>query len=76
MQWMNLPPDEKLDLEKFVNGNTLHIRKEIALFIGLAWVLPMKQKNFHHFPEVIYVDTANHANKDKHPLLTISVRDS
>ena len=78
MQWMNLPPDEKLDLEKFVNGhcNILHVGKEKALFIGLAWVLPMEQKKFHHFPEVICVDTVSHTNKDKRPLLTISGRDS
>ena len=40
---MDLPPDEKLDLEKVVDGhcNILHIGKEKALFIGLAWVLPM-----------------------------------
>ena len=45
MQWMNLPPDEMLDLEKFVNDhcNILHIRKEKALFIGLTLVLTMEQ---------------------------------
>ena len=37
-QWMNLPPEEKLDLEKFVEGhcNILHVEREKALFIGLA----------------------------------------
>ena len=77
-QWMNLPPDEKVDLEKFVDGhrNILQVEKEKALFIGLAWVLPIEQKFFHHFPEVICVDTVSHTNKDKRPLLTISGRDS
>ena len=75
---MNLPPDEKVDLEKFVDGhrNILQVEKEKALFIGLAWVLPIEQKFFHHFPEVICVDTVSHTNKDKRPLLTISGRDS
>ena len=52
MQWMKLPPDGQLDLEKLVNGhcNMLYVRKEKALFIGLAWFLPMEQKN-HHFAE-------------------------
>ena len=38
MQWMNLPPDEQLDLEIIVNGhhNVLHVGKEKAPFIGLA----------------------------------------
>ena len=36
----------------------------------------MEQKVFHHFPEVICVDTASHTNKDKGPLLTISGRDT
>ena len=78
MQWMNLPPDEKLDLEKFVNGhrNILYDGKEKALLIGLAWVLPMEQNFFHHFPEVICVDTLSPTNKDKSPLLTIRGRDS
>ena len=77
MQWMNLPPDEKLDLEKFVNGHhyILHVGKEKTLFIGLAWVFPMEQK-YKHFPEVICVDTVSHTNKDKRTLLTISGRDS
>ena len=77
MQWMSLPPDEKFDLEKCVNGHCtiLHVGKEKILFIGLAWVLPMEQKVFHHFSEVICVDTLSHNNKDKHPLLTISSRD-
>ena len=50
MQWMNLPPDEQLDLENFVNGhcNILYVGKVKALFIGLAWVLLMEQKKFHH----------------------------
>ena len=68
----------QLDLEKFVNGHCdiLHVGKEKALFIGFAWVLPMEQNIFHHFPEVICVDTVCHTNKDKRPLLTISGRDS
>ena len=39
MQWMNLPPDEQLDFDEFVNChcNILHVGKEKALFIGLAW---------------------------------------
>ena len=75
---MNLPSDKKVDLEKFVDGhrNILQVEKEKALFIGLAWVLPMEQKFFHHFPEVICVDTVSHTNKDKRPLLTISGKDS
>ena len=46
MQWMNLPPKEQFDLEKFVDGHchTLHVKKVKALFIGIAWLLPMKQK--------------------------------
>ena len=30
MHWINLPPDEQLDLEKFMNGhcNILHVGKE------------------------------------------------
>ena len=46
MQWMNLLPDQQLDLEKFVNDYCyiLHMGKEKALFVGLAWVLPMEQK--------------------------------
>ena len=79
MQWMGLPPVEHLDLEKFVDGHCtiLHMGKEKVLFIVLfAWILPMEQKMFHHFPEVIYVDTVSHTNKDKRPLLIISGRDS
>ena len=35
MQWMNLPPDEQLYLEKFVNGhcNILYGGKEKVLFV-------------------------------------------
>ena len=36
----------------------------------------MEQKIFHHFSEVICVDTVSHTNNDKRPLLTISGRDS
>ena len=38
MQWVNLPPDEKLDLENFVNGyrTIIHVGKEKALVIGLV----------------------------------------
>ena len=41
MKWMNLLPDEKLDLEIFVNGycNLFHVGKQKALFVVLAWVL-------------------------------------
>ena len=37
---MNLPPEEQLDLEKFVNGHRyiVHVGKEKALLIGLSWV--------------------------------------
>ena len=78
MQWMKLPPDEKLDLETIVTGhrNISHVRKEKALFIGHVWVLPTEQKNFDHFPEVICIDTVSHTNKDERPLLIISGRDS
>ena len=46
MQWMNLPRNEWLDLEKVVNGHRhiLHVGTEKALFIGLTWVLPMEKK--------------------------------
>ena len=46
MQWINLPPDEQLDLKKFVDGhsNILYVGKEKALFISLEWVLLMEQK--------------------------------
>ena len=54
----------------------LRVGKVKALFICLAWVLPMEQNFFHHFPEVICVDTVSHTNKDKRPLLTITGRDS
>ena len=59
-----------------MNGhcNLLHVGKEKALLIGVAWFLIMEQN--HHFPEVICVDTVSHTNKDKRPLLTISGRDS
>ena len=78
MQWMNLHPDEQLDLEKIMDGHhtLLRVGKEKTLFIGLAWVLLMEQNLFHHFPEVICVDTFSHTNKDKRTLLTISGRDS
>ena len=78
MQWMNLPPDEQLDFKKIVDDycNIVHVGKEKILFIGLAWVLPMEQKNFHNFLEVICVDTVSHTNKDKPPLLTNSGRDN
>ena len=51
MQWMNLPPDQMLDLEKFENGhrNILYVEKEKALFIGLAWVLPNGTNIFSSF---------------------------
>ena len=41
---MNLPPEEQLDSEKFVNSyrTILHVGKEKAFFIGLACVLPME----------------------------------
>ena len=41
----------------------------------VASVLPKERKFFHHFPEVICVDTVSHTNKDKRPLLTIIGRD-
>ena len=36
----------------------------------------MEQKIFHHFPEIICVDTVSHTNKNKLPRLIISGRDS
>ena len=78
MQWMNLPPDEQLDLAKFAGGhcNILHVGKEKSTFYWSYMDLPMEQKIFHHFLEVICVDTVSHTNKDKRPLLTISGRES
>ena len=40
-----------------------YMLEEKAEFI--AWVLPMEQKIFLHFPEVVCVDTVSHMNKDK-----------
>ena len=58
------------------NHTISHVEKEKALFIFHAWILPMEQKNFHHFPEVICIDTLSHINKDKCPLLRIRGRNS
>ena len=48
MQWMNLPPNEKLDLEKFVNGhcNLLYVAKEKALsaWLKVAFASPVGKR--------------------------------
>ena len=77
-QWMNIPPKEDEDLQQFINAHrqVFGVKHHQALFIGLAWVIPMEQKFFEHFPEVICVDTVSDTNKDKRPLLTISGKDS
>ena len=77
-QRMDLPPEEKADVDHFIktHWNAFSVQHNKSLFIGLAWVIPMEQKLFHHFPEVICVDTVNQTNKDKRPLLTISGRDT
>ena len=36
----------------------------------------MEQKLFHHFPEVICIDTINQKNKDKCQLLIVSGKDT
>ena len=51
-------------------------RKRKSTFIGLAYVLPMKQKFLHHCPEAIYVNTVSHTYKDKRLLFTISGRET
>ena len=65
-------------MQQFINTHrqVFGIKRLPALFIGLTWVTPMEQKKFRHFPEVIWVDTFSDTNKDKHPLLTISGKDS
>ena len=77
-QRMDLPPEEKTDVDHFIktHRNAFSVEDNKSLFIGLAWVIPMEQKLFHHFPEVICVDTTSHTNKDKRPLLTVSGRDT
>ena len=77
-QRMHLPPHEKSDFDHFIKShrNAFSVQHNKSLFIGLAWVIPMEQKLFHHFPEVICVDTTSHTNKDKRPLLTVSGRDT
>ena len=77
-QWINLPPKEDEDLQQFINAHrqVFGVKHHQALFIGLAWVIPIEQKFFEHFPEVICVDTVSDTNKDKRPLLTISGKDS
>ena len=76
-----LPPEEKTDFDHFIktHRNVFDVQHHKSLFIGFTWVLPMEQKLFHHFPEVICVDavhTINETNKDKDLLLTISGRDT
>ena len=46
MHLIYLPPKDQLDLEKIVDGHhtIFHVEKK-ALFIGLAWVLPIEKKN-------------------------------
>ena len=39
----------------------------------MGWVLPMEH---NRFPKVICFETIDHTNKDKHPLLKISARDT
>ena len=75
---MDLSPEEKTDVDHFINThqNVFGVQHTKSLFIGLAWVIPMEQQLFHHFPEVICVDAFNQTNTDKHPLLTISGRDT
>ena len=46
-----------------------------SLFIGLGWFLPIEQKLFYHFSEVICVVAIRQMNKDKDPLLIISRKD-
>ena len=74
---MNLPPDEKTGLDQFINihCNVFDGEHYKVLFIGLACVLPMEQKLFQDFPEVICFDTISDASKDKPLLLIISGRD-
>ena len=54
-QHMNLPPKEKTYFDHFIktHQNALSVQDNKSLFIGHAWVIPMDQKLFHHFPEVI-----------------------
>ena len=76
IQCINLPPGEKTDFDQFINThqNIFGVQCHKSLVIGLAWILCIEQKQFHHLSEVICVDTVNQTNKDKCPLLTISVR--
>ena len=78
MHLMDLSPDKKLDLEKFVNdhSNILHVGKEKALFYWPCMGFTHGTNILHHFPEVICVDIVSHTNKDTRPPLTISGRDS
>ena len=58
---MYLPLEEKTDFNQFVNihCNIFGMKYHKSLFIGLVWVIPMEQKLFHHFPDVIRVDTVH-----------------
>ena len=77
-QHLQLPPKEKIDFDHFIktHWNVFGVQDNESLFIGLLWVIPMEQKKFHHFPEVICIDTVNQTNKDGCPLSTISGKDT
>ena len=55
-QRMDLPPEEKKDFDHFIktHRDVFGVQDNT-----LAWIIPMKQKLLHHFPEVICVDTVN-----------------
>ena len=65
---------KKTDVDHFIKTywNILGVQHNKSFFIGVAWVIPMEQKLFHHFPDVISVDIVNQTNEDKRPLLSIS----
>ena len=73
-----LPPEEKTGFDHFkkTHQNVFGVHDNKSLFIDLTWVIPMKQKLFHHFSKVIFIDTLNQTNKHKPPLSTISEKDT
>jgi hypothetical protein len=73
-----LPETENADMMAFAeeHRSEYQLSNEQELMIGCTWLLPEEKRLFCLFPEVIHIESISCTNREDHPLLTITYRDS
>ena len=76
MQDFSLPQNENEDLQSFAQQyrSALGLKNQQHLMIAVAWVLKEEIQYFKMFPDVLQIDVTEDTDKERRPLLVVTIR--